>query len=172
MIKTWMATGTWGAVPSPHTPLPNYALAISDDLSNFLSPYLHHQECKWHDLDSILIASTSRVERYYSQCAVTADSSTISEDEKFRPPQLINFLSLNLHHQQCKWHDWDGVLIALMCRVERCHPQRAVTAGSWSTISEDQKTPATWVDQLHITISPPPGIQMTRFRQRFDRLDE
>ena len=38
----------------PH-PLPNYALAISDDLGNFLSPYLHHQKCKWHDWNSILM---------------------------------------------------------------------------------------------------------------------
>ena len=31
---------------------------------------------------------------------------------------------------------------------------------------------ATSVDQLHITISPPPGMQMTQFRQRFNHIDE
>jgi len=41
-----MMMAGWGAVLSPHTSLPNYVLAISDDLSNFLSPYLHHQQCK------------------------------------------------------------------------------------------------------------------------------
>ena len=80
----------------------------------------------------------SRVERHYPQCVVTAGSSTISEDQKLRPPQLINFTSPYLNHQRCKWHDLDTVLIASMSRVEGCHPRCAVTAG-WSTISEDRK---------------------------------
>ena len=140
-------------------------------LINFTSPYLHHQKRKWHDLDTILIASMSGLQLYRYSYDIALSWSVISEPSKFRTLPSPKFTFSYLHHQQCKWHNLGSILITSMSSIERCHSRCAMPAGS-STIIEDKKTPATSVDQLHIAISPPPKMQMTWLRQHFDRIDK
>ena len=108
------------------------------ELINFTSPYLHHQECKWHDLDNVLIASMSRLQTHSYCHDIPLTWAVISEPWKFRTLPLPKFTFSYLHHQQCKWHNLGSVLIAPMSRVEGCHLQWAITA-AWSTISKDRK---------------------------------